>query len=223
MLALRSRNRQTGAEGCRDGATIVQHYARSANPPPSALPRQRPPSTLSVLLVLSLIALIAAGAAASAASLGANKFDLMLDYVAPSPPAGANPEGYRRVRRAMAKKAIADARDAGLAFLHVGVTGYHPSELETKANDLAVWQNDPTRFWAALDEMFDDLDAAGMQLVPGFIPTPRSSRRSPIATSRISSAIRTRRAVDRSPNFCAISSAATRCARRFCSMRSGAN
>jgi len=75
MLALRSRNRQTGAEGCRDGATIVQHYARSADLPPSALPRQRPFGTLSVLLFLSLIALtalITAGVAA-AASLGAVK------------------------------------------------------------------------------------------------------------------------------------------------------
>ncbi len=169
MLALRSRNRQTGAEGCRDGATIVQHYARSANPPPSALPRQRPPSTLSVLLVLSLIALIAAGAAASAASLGANKFDLMLDYVAPSPPAGANPEGYRRVRRAMARKAIADARDAGLAFFRVAVTGYSPSEFNAKQHDLTLWQSDPPRFWASLDAMFDDLDAAGIRLVPSFV------------------------------------------------------
>src|SRR5712691_9420546 len=126
-------------------------------------------NSLGVLLLLSLIALIAAGATASATALGANKFDLMLDYVAPSPPAGANPEGYRRVRQAMAKKAIADAHDAGLTFFRVAVTGYSPVEFNTKAHDLTLWQSDPSRFWAALDAMFDDLDATGIRLVPSFI------------------------------------------------------
>src|SRR5713101_2834131 len=169
MLALRSRNRQTGAEGCRDGATIVQHYARSADPPPSALPRQRRLGALSVLLLLSLIASVAGGAAASAAALGANKIDLMLDYLAPSPPAGADPEGYRRVRQAMARKAIADARDAGLGFFRVAVTGYSPVEFDAKQHDLTLWQSDPPQFWTALDAMFDDLDAAGIRLVPSFV------------------------------------------------------
>src|SRR5947208_6592099 len=79
----------------------------------------------------------------AATTLGANKFDLMLDYVAPSPPAGADPEGYRRVRRAMARKAIADAHDAGLGFFCVAVTGYGPSEFDSQSNDLALWQHDP--------------------------------------------------------------------------------
>jgi hypothetical protein len=132
------------------------------------LPRHRINSP-GVLLLLSLIALIAAGAAASAAALGANKFDLMLDYLAPSPPAGANPEGYRRVRRAMAGKAIADARDTGLAFFRVAITGYSPTEFNAKQHDMTVWQNDPSRFWTALDAMFDDLDTAGIRLVPSFV------------------------------------------------------
>ena len=46
------------------------------------------------------MALVAASPA-TAAALGANTA-LMLDYLAPSPPAGGDPEGYRRVRRAMA-------------------------------------------------------------------------------------------------------------------------
>src|SRR6266571_3512267 len=84
---------------------------------------------------------------ATATSLGANKFDLMLDYIAPSPPAGADAEGYRRVRRAMARKAIADARDAGLGFFLVAVTGYSPSEFNAGQHDLTLWQKDPPRFW----------------------------------------------------------------------------
>jgi len=50
------------------------------------------------LLAAGEVALLLASPAAAGA-LGANKFDLMLDYVAPSPPAGANPEGYRRLYR----------------------------------------------------------------------------------------------------------------------------
>jgi hypothetical protein len=121
-----------------------------------------------VLLTLGQIVPEAARPAAAAA-LGANKFDLMLDYLAPSPPPGADPRGYRRVRRAMAQKAIADGRDAGLKFFRVAVAGYSPVEFDSKQSDLALWQSDPPRFWAALDRMFDDLDAEGMLLVPSFV------------------------------------------------------
>lgn len=120
-----------------------------------------------VLLGLWPMALVAPSPAAAAA-LGANKFDLMLDYLAPWPPAGAAPEGYRRVRQAMAKKAIADAHDAGLTFFRVAVTGYGPTQFNSRQGDLTFWQSDPQRFWAALDQMFDDLDAAGIGLVPSF-------------------------------------------------------
>jgi Big-like domain-containing protein len=87
-----------------------------------------------------------------------------------SPPADANPDGYRRVRQAMAKKAILDARDTGLGFLRVAVTGYGPSDFDTRINnDLALWQTDPPRFWALLDRMFDQLDAAEVRLVPSCV------------------------------------------------------
>jgi hypothetical protein len=130
--------------------------------------RRRAMAAAEGLLIVWLIAL-AAALPGSATELGANKFDLMLDYLAPSPPTGADPEGYRRVRSAMAKKAIADARDAGLSFFRVAVTGYSPSEFDTRNHDLSLWQSDPPRFWAALDRMFDDLDAEGMRLVPSFV------------------------------------------------------
>jgi len=106
---------------------------------------------------------------ATAAAIGANKFDLLLQFLDTPPPAGANAEGYRRVRSAMAEKAIADARDAGLTFLRVAVTGYSPADFGQKANDLALWQQDPPQFWSAADRMFDALDGAGIRLVPTFV------------------------------------------------------
>src|SRR5260370_31077565 len=124
---------------------------------------------LAGALVIGWQAFCLFAAPAAATSLGANNFDLMLDYVAPSPPAGAGLDGYRRVRRAVAKKALEDARAAGLGFFRVAVTGYGPTEFETQVNDLALWQNDPPRFWSALDAMVDDLDAAGIRLVPSFV------------------------------------------------------
>jgi hypothetical protein len=122
----------------------------------------------SVLLILCQAA-VAAALPAAAGALGANKFDLMLDYVAPSPPAGADPEGYSRVRQVMAEKAILDARDAGLGFFRVAITGYSPVDFNTKRHDLTLWQSDPMLFWAAFDLMFDDLDHAGIRLVPSFV------------------------------------------------------
>src|SRR5438105_12098276 len=80
--------------------------------------------------------------AANAGELGANKFDLFLQYLPPSAPT-PNAEGYHYITRAMAKKAIADARDAGLAFLRVAVTGYWPVGFGNQPNDLAMWQKNP--------------------------------------------------------------------------------
>jgi hypothetical protein len=106
---------------------------------------------------------------ARAGELGANKFDLMLQYIPPSAAIPEEADGYQYVRRAMAKKAISDASDAGLAFLRVSVTGYWPVKFGDKLNDLALWQTNPAEFWAALDEMFDDLDRASLRLVPTFV------------------------------------------------------
>jgi hypothetical protein len=111
--------------------------------------------------------------AASGAELGANKFDLLLQYLEPAPAAaGRDAAGEHQIRQAMAEKAIADAHDAGLAFLRVSVTGFAPSEPGNRNNDLALWQNDPPAFWAAADRMFDALDRAGLRLVPSLVWNP---------------------------------------------------
>lgn len=77
--------------------------------------------------------------------------------------------GHRRVELAMAKKAIADAHDAGFRFLRGAVAGYWPLNFGDRRNDLALWQRDPRAYWAALDRMFDDLDRAGLRFVPTFL------------------------------------------------------
>jgi hypothetical protein len=64
---------------------------------------------------------------ASGGELGANKSDLLLQYLDPAPThASRDAAGERLIRRAMAEKAVGDAHDAGLAFLRVGVTGLRP-------------------------------------------------------------------------------------------------
>jgi endo-1,4-beta-mannosidase len=120
---------------------------------------------LAALLCLVFVGLCCG---ARAGELGVDKFDLLLQYLPPSVPI-PDVEGYRQVRRAMAKKAIADAHDADITFLRVSVTGYWPVNFEDKTNDLALWQGDPSAFWAATDEMLDDLDRASIRLVPTFV------------------------------------------------------
>ena len=107
---------------------------------------------------------------AAGGKLGANKFDLLLQYLEPAPDAaGRDAAGEHYIKQAMAEKAIADAHDVGFTFLRVSVTGFAPSEPGNRNNDLALWQNDPAAFWAATDRMFDALDRAGLKLVPSFV------------------------------------------------------
>lgn len=126
--------------------------------------------TLSPIIILFMISPVIRTflSPVAAGELGANKFDLAGQYTAPAPD-GVDDAGYRLVRQAMAEKAIADARDAGLKFLRVGVTGYFPVNIGDKRNALAQWQSDPAAYWAGMDRMFDDLDRAGVRLVPSFL------------------------------------------------------
>ena len=89
-----------------------------------------------------------------AAELGANKSDLSSQYL-PHSEAGSNIAGDHYIRRLMAKKAIADARDAGFSFLRVAVTGYFPTIFGDKKNDLALWISQPDAFWADMDVRWD--------------------------------------------------------------------
>lgn len=105
--------------------------------------------------------------------LGANKSDLAAQYVGPNTADEAQTSAVasHQVRLAMGKKAILDARDAGLKFLRVAVTGYFPVHAGDQS-DLAIWQNNPSLFWGLMDRMFDDLDAANLRIVPVLLWNP---------------------------------------------------
>jgi Bacterial Ig domain/Cellulase (glycosyl hydrolase family 5) len=121
-----------------------------------------------LLLVGSLLlsTLIDARLAIAATPLGANKFDLLLQYEGYNDFTDRS-DAYRRVTRAMARKAIFDAKDAGFSFLRVSVAGYGGTGPKSAQRDmLTLWQSDPATYWRRVEEMLDDLDRADMRIVP---------------------------------------------------------
>lgn len=102
-------------------------------------PGRQAPSVLWLVIVASCFVVWPPCAGAFAGSLGANKFDLLLQYVLPGPDR-ENVAGYRHIRQAMAQKAIADAGDAGLRFLRVAAAGFFPADFDDRRNDLLLWQ-----------------------------------------------------------------------------------
>jgi hypothetical protein len=118
---------------------------------------------------LPLLTLIDGRMAIAATPFGANKFDLLLQYEGYSDFSDRS-DAYRRVTRAMARKAVLDAQDAGLGFLRVSVAGYGGSNPKESQRDmLNFWQSDPATYWRRVDDMLNDLDRAHMQIVPTFL------------------------------------------------------
>lgn len=104
---------------------------------------------------------------------GMNKFDL-LDLYIPfscgcSPGldsitgcVGPNQVEYRKVVKAMALKSIDDALMLGAGYMRSMVMGYYD-------NAIALWQSNPSAYWAVVDEMMADLNAKGMKIVATFL------------------------------------------------------
>jgi hypothetical protein len=104
--------------------------------------------------------------------LGANQFDLLQQYLGYASGGNGSP-AYQRVTRAMGRKAILDARDAGFTFVRVSMSGYFPVVHNGPRNDvLPLWQSDPRKFWQGVDALFDDLDRAGLKVVPTLLWNP---------------------------------------------------
>jgi len=103
-------------------------------------------------------------------SIGLNKFDLVKQYTGLAS-GGDGSARYRRVTQAMGKKAIADARDAGVTYLRVSATGFAPSAY-SRPGDLDLWVKNPSAYWAQVDELMNDLDAYDMRAVFTFIWNP---------------------------------------------------
>src|SRR5688572_12929322 len=130
---------------------------------------QKRDSSLALARALGFAALVLLSWCALAAQVqqmpvGANKPDLAVQYLGTAS-GGDGSERYRRVTTAMAQKAIADAADAGIGFFRVAITGFAPRKPGDRS-DLALWQQDPQRYWSLIDQMMDDLDRAGLRLVP---------------------------------------------------------
>lgn len=121
------------------------------------------------LILAVLLAVCPAVAAHAAIRLGANKFDLLMQYQGFASSGNGSP-GYSKVTKAMGRKAILDAHDTGLAFLRVNVSGFHPvTPKDTTPDALGLWQKDPRAYWRSVDVMLDDLDRAHIRLVPTLI------------------------------------------------------
>jgi hypothetical protein len=141
------------------------HLAIRQAPKPAVIFTLIPILAIGVFSINSASALVGAP---HAARLGANKFDLALQYLGRAP-AGVNAEAYAEVAMALARKSLDDARAAGVAFFRIAISGFRPVSASDAENDLALWTTQPDLYWRRLDVMFDDLDRYGVQLVPTFL------------------------------------------------------
>ncbi|MGR8933850.1 MAG: Ig-like domain-containing protein [Gammaproteobacteria bacterium] len=104
------------------------------------------------------------------AAVGLNKFDLAMQYLGTAS-GGDGSERFRKVTRAMGRKSIVDAHDADVPFMRIAVTGYAPSAYG-KRGDLDLWLHNPSAYWAQIDALMDDLEAADMRAVCIFMFNP---------------------------------------------------
>jgi hypothetical protein len=100
-------------------------------------------------------------------SVGLNKFDLFLQYLGTAS-GGDGSLAYRKVTQAKAKKAIIDAKNIGVTYFRISVTGYGP-DVHNSPGDLDLWRENPTEYWNLFHEMIKDLNAYKMRFIPVFI------------------------------------------------------
>jgi hypothetical protein len=131
-------------------------------------------SSSTSLLVLALCCVLVGHAhsegSSPTGSVGLNKFDLTNQYTGRASGGDGSPV-YRKVTQAMGRKAIADARDANVAYLRVSAPGFAPSAYH-RPGDLDLWVKTPSAYWQLIDNLMDDLEAASMQAVFTFIWNP---------------------------------------------------
>lgn len=98
-------------------------------------------------------------------TIGVNKYDLFAQYNGTAS-GGDGGTAYRRVTRAMAKKSLDDAMDAGVRYMRVSMSGRTSAVPGDGRDSVELWRKNPEAFWRQVDEMMDDLDAHDMQIVP---------------------------------------------------------
>lgn len=98
--------------------------------------------------------------------IGLNKFDLLLQYLGTASH-GDGSAAYQQVERNMARKAIWDAKNLGVPYFRISLSGFFPVTYD-QTGSLDLWRADPTEFWVIMDMMMADLDESGIKLVPVF-------------------------------------------------------
>lgn len=68
----------------------------------------------------------------------------------------------------MARKAIVDAKNAGLRYFRIGASGYAPSSFGLRG-DLDSWLADGEAYWQSYDRMMKDLADNGIRIIPSFV------------------------------------------------------
>lgn len=111
-------------------------------------------------------------------TIGMNKFDLALQYLGTAS-RGDGSDRYRKVTEAMARKALYDARYAGIRYFRISPAGYGPSE-PGQRGDLDLWRSDRAAYWGHLDRMMTELAEHGIRVIPAFV---WNSRQFPAMTS----------------------------------------
>jgi len=100
-------------------------------------------------------------------SVGLNKPDLIQQYLGRAGGGFTSP-AYQRVSQAMAKKAIIDAKNIGVTYFRVPVTGYNPSGYDIPG-DLDLWIENPMEYWELFAQMIEELNINGIRIVPVFL------------------------------------------------------
>jgi len=96
-------------------------------------------------------------------SVGLNKFDLFLQYLGKS-----GDTANQKITKAMARKAIVDAKNIGISYMRFAATGYAPASINA-SGDLDLWVSNPAEYWKRFDTMMYDLNANGIKIVPVFV------------------------------------------------------
>lgn len=149
-------------------SNIMCRYLRE-----SALKIQRLKYTIVVVRSLTIAilcgSLITPGVDSGNIRIGANAFDLLLQFTGYAS-GGDGSAPWLNLTRAMGGKSILDARDAGFEVLRIAAAGYGPNSPEdSDLGALGLWLTNSTNYWAKVDGMFEALDQARMHLVPSFI------------------------------------------------------
>lgn len=125
------------------------------------------PLTSANTIATSTVSVTSAGCPSDRPELGVNKIDLLLQYLGNASGGNGSPS-YQWTDQAMARKSIVDARNNGITYLRVAVTGFRPYTYNAPG-DLDLWLKDPNSYWALCDQMMKDLNDNGVRIIPNFM------------------------------------------------------